>query len=99
MPAILLLPRNAIDTTHYRKLGRAGPSSQGVTVTYFTDTLQARGRPGGPTSRRKEPGKSLTSREGGPEDLRAALRPGSDTKDRHAFCQTRCCWPSLLALH
>lgn len=28
-PAILLLPRNATDTTHYRKLGRAGPSPRG----------------------------------------------------------------------
>lgn len=82
MPVILLLPRNAIDTTHYRKLGCAEPSSQGVTVTNFTHTLQARGRPGGTTSRRKEPGKGLTSREGGrrtsgpPSDQGLTLRTG-----------------------
>lgn len=101
MPAILLLPRNAIDTTQHRKLGRAGPSSQGNShLLYRHLTGTGRGRLGGegPLHIGRSLVKvSLAGREG-LRTLRATLRPGSETKDRHAFVRHGAAGLHLLAL-
>lgn len=68
LPAILLLPRNAIDTTHTGSCDVQGPHPRGQQSLTLYTSYRHQGRPGEPTSHRKKPYKSLTSREGGPED-------------------------------
>lgn len=90
-PANLLLPRNATDTTHYRKLGRAGPSPRGQESLTLSTTNRHQGEARGPTSHRKEPCESLTSREdtsGSPSYQGLKLKTGMPLSDLMLLADT-----------